>query len=146
METIRKTLKATTWKGFFFFFWGGDSQKSPNRTPLYTDVGFKKILKPSRAMNGILPYINRGHITATPAQFKKPRSVRVSQARLIPWTLRGHQPRTVYRQYIHYPRTDFFPRSVFQNRSRSAQKQKLIRIFWVLFFTFTVTCTAMKWT
>ena len=33
---------------------GGDSQKPPNRTPLYTEMGFKKILKPSRAMNGIL--------------------------------------------------------------------------------------------
>ena len=32
--------------------------------------------------------------------------------------LRGHQPRTVCRQYIHYPRTDFFPRSVFQNLGR----------------------------
>ena len=36
------------------FFRGGGSQKPPNRTPLYTEVGFKKILKPSRVMNGIL--------------------------------------------------------------------------------------------
>ena len=111
METVRKTLKAATWK--CFFFWGGGSQKPPNRTPLYTEVGFKRILKPSRAMNGILRsfitvyvidkpktehrYVttpNRGHITATPAQFKN-RGGFVSQARLIPWTLRGHQPRTV---------------------------------------------------
>ena len=53
METIRKRLKATTWKGFFFLG-RGSSQKPPNRTPLYTKVGFKKILTPSRAMNGIL--------------------------------------------------------------------------------------------
>ena len=51
METIRKTLKAATWMGFFR---GGGSQKPPNRTPLYTEVGFKKILKLSRVMNGIL--------------------------------------------------------------------------------------------
>ena len=56
METIRKTLKATTWKGVFLGGGGGEggSQKPPNRTPLYTEVGFKKILKPNRAMNGIL--------------------------------------------------------------------------------------------
>ena len=53
METVRKTLKAATWKGFFRGG-GGSSQKPPNRTPLYTEVGYKKILKPSRAMNGIL--------------------------------------------------------------------------------------------
>ena len=67
METIRKTLKATTWKGFFFFFGGGDSQKSPNRTPLYNDVGFKKILKPSRAMNGILRSIITVYVIDKPS-------------------------------------------------------------------------------
>ena len=56
METIRKTLKAVTWRGFFFGGGGGggSSQRSPNRTPSYTVVGFKKNFKPSRAMNGIL--------------------------------------------------------------------------------------------
>ena len=37
-----------------FFLGGGSSQKPPNRTLLYTEVGFKKILKPSRAMNSLL--------------------------------------------------------------------------------------------
>ena len=43
-------------KGFFFGGGGGapSSQKPPNRTLLYTEVGFKKILKPSRAMNSLL--------------------------------------------------------------------------------------------
>ena len=49
METIRKTLKAAAWKVFFLL-----SQKPPNRTPLYTEVGIEKILKPSRAVNCIL--------------------------------------------------------------------------------------------
>ena len=75
METISKTEKAATWKAFFFFWeggggdvvkdhstglqpgknWmGGGSQKPPNRIRLYTEMDFKNILKPSRAMNGIL--------------------------------------------------------------------------------------------
>ena len=41
-------------EGFFFFWGGGSRQKPPNRTLLNTKVGLKKILKPSRAMNGIL--------------------------------------------------------------------------------------------
>ena len=71
----------------FFRGGGASSQKPPNRTPLYTEVGFKKILKPSWAMNGMIRSIYivfvitnrahlcnntkpRSHITATPAQFK----------------------------------------------------------------------------
>ena len=43
-ETIRKTLKATTSKVFFpGRRGGGGSQKPPNRTGLYIEVGFKKI-------------------------------------------------------------------------------------------------------
>ena len=45
-------------------------------------------------------------------------SARVSQARL-----RGHQLGTVYRQCTHYPRTDFFPRTVFQNLGRLSRNK-----------------------
>ena len=68
METIRKTLKAVTWKGFFFFFrGGGGSQKPPNRTSPYTEVGFKEILKPSRAMNGNLRSVSTVYVIYKPS-------------------------------------------------------------------------------
>ena len=53
METIRKTLKAATWKGVFFLGGGGAARSYPKRLRYIPRWGFKKILKPSRAMNGI---------------------------------------------------------------------------------------------
>ena len=64
METIRKTLKAVPWRGFFL---GGSSQRPPNRTPSYTVVGFKKNFKPSRAMNGILRSVSTVYVIYKPS-------------------------------------------------------------------------------
>ena len=66
METIRKTLKAVTWR---VFFWGGGGggQRPPNRTPSYTVVGFKKNFKPNRAMNGILRSVSTVYVIYKPS-------------------------------------------------------------------------------
>ena len=52
METIRKNTESRYVEGFFF--WGGGAARSYLTGLRYIPRwGFKKILKPSRAMNGI---------------------------------------------------------------------------------------------
>ena len=63
METIRKNTESRYVEGFFFFFFGGGGGGAPPPPPPARSYltglryiprwGFKKILKPSRAMNGI---------------------------------------------------------------------------------------------
>ena len=55
METIRKNTESRYVEGFFFFFWGGGgaARSYPTGLRYIPRWGFKKILKPSRAMNGI---------------------------------------------------------------------------------------------
>ena len=53
METIRKNTESR-YVEEFFFFWGGGAARSYLTGLRYIPRwGFKKILKPSRAMNGI---------------------------------------------------------------------------------------------
>ena len=53
METIRKNTESR-YVEEFFFFWGGGAARSYQTGLRYIPRwGFKKILKPSRAMNGI---------------------------------------------------------------------------------------------
>ena len=54
METIRKNTESRYVEGFFFFLGGGGAARSYLTGLRYIPRwGFKKILKPSRAMNGI---------------------------------------------------------------------------------------------
>ena len=54
METIRKNTESRYVEGFFFFWGGGGAARSYLTGLRYIPRwGFKKILKPSRAMNGI---------------------------------------------------------------------------------------------
>ena len=53
METIRKNTESRYVEGFFFFFGGGAARSYLTGLRYIPRWGFKKILKPSRAMNGI---------------------------------------------------------------------------------------------
>ena len=65
MEQLEKHRKPL--RGGFFLGGRGSSQKLPNRTPLYTEVGYKKNLKPSRAMNGILRSVTTVYVIYKPS-------------------------------------------------------------------------------
>ena len=53
METIRKNTESRYVEGFFFFWGGGAARSYLTGLRYIPRWGFKKILKPSRAMNGI---------------------------------------------------------------------------------------------
>ena len=97
METTRKTLKAATWMGFFL---GEEAVRSHPTGLRYIP---RWVLK---------RFLNRAGSWYSQVGYCRIRYLQTEHRYVT----------TLNRQYIHHPRTDFFPRQV-------AQKQKLIRSF-----------------